>query len=264
MFDKRYFYLVKLQYLGFRFHGWQKQPNLLTVERMVQRTLKFILERNNFKILPAGRTDAKVSVNQTYMSLFVDDEPLKLEGFLDLFNENLPQDIRVLSIVPTEKDLNIIQHPKVKEYLYLFSFGSKNHPFSAPFMIHFRGALNIELMTEAAQLFEGEHDFRNFAYKANENTQTVLTVDHCGLERNTEFTANFFPDESFLLRVRGAGFKRHQIRLMMGALVDVGRGDLHLDDFKRAIAADPKIKLDHIAQASGLILNRVNLLDGNQ
>ena len=69
----RYYYLIKLQYLGFRFHGWQKQPDVITVERMVERTVAFVLGRKNFKLLASGRTDAKVSVNQTYVELFVDE-----------------------------------------------------------------------------------------------------------------------------------------------------------------------------------------------
>ena len=51
MFRKRFYYLLKIQYLGFRYHGWQKQPKLLTVERMLQRTLQFVLQRNTFKLL---------------------------------------------------------------------------------------------------------------------------------------------------------------------------------------------------------------------
>ena len=61
MFKKTFYYLIKIQYLGYRFHGWQKQPNLKTVELMLQRTLKYVLQEQKFKILGAGRTDAMVS-----------------------------------------------------------------------------------------------------------------------------------------------------------------------------------------------------------
>jgi len=56
MFDKRFYYLLKIQYLGFRYHGWQKQPDVLTVERMVERTFSYVLNRKNFKLLASGRT----------------------------------------------------------------------------------------------------------------------------------------------------------------------------------------------------------------
>src|SRR5699024_11644503 len=94
----RYYYLIKLQYLGFRYHGWQKQPGLKTVERMVERTIAFVLQRKNFKVLAAGRTDAQVSVQQTCVELFVEDSPLDPESFFPLLNQNLPQDIRALEL----------------------------------------------------------------------------------------------------------------------------------------------------------------------
>src|SRR5699024_7740610 len=117
----RYYYLIKIQYLGFRYHGWQKQPQLKTVERMVEKTTNYVLKTlleidSRFKILASGRTDAMVSVNQTFIELFFEDVPLDLDEFLPLFNRNLPQDIRALEITETHADFNIIQHPQEKEY----------------------------------------------------------------------------------------------------------------------------------------------------
>ena len=103
MFEKRFYYRLKVQYLGFRYHGWQKQPDVLTVERMMERTFNYVLEHKNFKLLAAGRTDAKVSVNETFVQLFLKDAPLPEEGFLELLNANLPQDIRVLAIDEVDK-----------------------------------------------------------------------------------------------------------------------------------------------------------------
>ena len=77
MFIKKYFYLFKIQYLGYRFHGWQKQPNLKTVHLMVDRTLKFILQEQKFKTLGAGRTDAMVSANEAAFELFLYDKPIE-------------------------------------------------------------------------------------------------------------------------------------------------------------------------------------------
>src|SRR5690625_624728 len=141
MQPKRFYYLIKLQYLGFRYHGWQKQPQLKTVERMVERTTNYVLRslldiENRFKLLACGRTDAMVSAHQTYVELFLEETPLDLEEFFPLFNRNLPQDIRALAITETDAKFNIIQHPQEKEYLYFFSFGQKHHPFCAPFMVN--------------------------------------------------------------------------------------------------------------------------------
>ena len=63
----RFFYLMEIQYLGFRYHGWQKQPNVITVQEMITKTLNWVLPETASKVLASGRTDAKVSVNQTYI-----------------------------------------------------------------------------------------------------------------------------------------------------------------------------------------------------
>ncbi|MBW4971040.1 tRNA pseudouridine(38-40) synthase TruA [Croceibacter atlanticus] len=255
----RYYYIIQLQYLGFRFHGWQKQPDVNTVERMVERTLAYVLGHKKFKLLASGRTDAKVSVNNTFVELFIDDKPLEVDSFFKDFNVNLPQDIKALSIKETDANFNIIQHPKLKEYIYLFTYGEKMHPFCAPYMVCYNKPLNIELMQEAAALFQGEHDFKNYTYKPTEDTQTIGVIDACELSENTVYTANFFPEKSYMLKVVGQGFKRHQIRLMMGALFDLGSGEFDMQFFKKTLTSTEFIKLTHIAQASGLILQSVTL-----
>jgi tRNA pseudouridine38-40 synthase len=256
---KRFYYLIQLQYLGFRYHGWQKQPNVLTVEHMLHKTLNYILEDQRFKVLAAGRTDAMVSANQTYIELFIYEDKLDLETFLEQFNKNLPQDIRALSIEETTADFNIIQHPKIKEYFYFFCVKEKMHPFCAPFMVNLQEDLDIELMKLGAKLFEGDHDFYSFTFRPNPETKTEGNIEHCELTENDIYTANFFPNQSFVLKVVGEGFKRQQIRLMMGALIDLGRHKMNLKELEKTIDGSHKIKLEHIAQASGLILNKVSL-----
>lgn len=255
---KRYFYIIDLQYLGFRYHGWQKQPDVNTLQRMVERTLNYVLEDKKFKILASGRTDAKVSANQTAFELFIENSPLDLEVFFPVFNQNLPQDIRALKIEETDKSFNIIQHSKCKEYLYLFSFGEKFHPFCAPFMYNVAERLDIELMAKAAKLFEGKHNFRSYCHRPKPETVLQGEIICCEIVENTVYTANFFPEKSYLLRVKGKGFKRNQIRLMMGVFLDLGKGKITLDFIKTTL--DPEadeIVLEHIAPGSGLILNKV-------
>ncbi|AZQ43560.1 tRNA pseudouridine synthase A [Nonlabens ponticola] len=260
-FNQRHYYIIKLQYLGFRFHGWQKQPNLPTVERMVQRTLRFVFDHSNFKILAAGRTDARVSVNETAIELFLDDEPIAdLEEFIQEFNLNLPSDIRALGIQETTADFNIIQAAKLKEYIYLFSHGEKFHPFCASLMVYMKSQLDIELMKTAAQMFIGEKDFWSYTYKPKAETITTSVVDSCYIEENHLFTASFFPEKSFCFRVSGKGFKRHQVRLMMGALFDLGMGKLTLKKFEKTLDGSNKIHLSHIAPSSGLILYKTDLI----
>lgn len=254
---KRYYYLITIQYLGYRFHGWQKQPNLKTVHLMIDRTLKYILKQRIFKSLGAGRTDAMVSANEAAFELFLSEPLLDPEKFMDEFNLNLPQDIRALNIEEVDEQFNIIQSSKSKEYLYLFSQGTKNHPFCAPILATILEPLDVEIMKQGAILFEGTHNFRSYCYKATNNGLYNRTVELCELVENREYTANFFPEKTYLLRIQGKGFMRNQIRLIMGVLIKLGRGEVTLDYIKNSLKPGSKEHMDYIAPASGLILNRI-------
>ncbi|WP_282135871.1 tRNA pseudouridine synthase A [Seonamhaeicola maritimus] len=254
---KKYFYVINIQYLGYRFHGWQKQPNVKTLHLMVDRTLNFILEGKRFKSLCAGRTDAMVSAENAAFELFLHHEIEDLDAFLELFNYNLPQDIRALNIREVNEKFNIINHSKTKEYLYLFTYGEKCHPFCAPIMTTILDDLDIEVMKEGAKLFEGEHHFKSYCYKPSETGIYNRKIDLCELVENTIYTANYFPKKSFVLRVQGKGFMRNQIRLMMGTLIDLGKGKIALNDIEHSLKPDVFVKMDYIAPASGLILNSI-------
>lgn len=255
----RFYYLFKIQYLGYRLHGWQRQPNFKTVEGLIKKTLKFVLPGEKIKILGSSRTDAMVSANEAAFELFLYENPLNdMESFLELFNRNLPPDIRALEIKKVDKTFNIIQHPKRKEYHYLFSFGSKNHPFCAPLMINIQDELDIEIMKQGAKLFEGTHYFGNYCVNPTSGTRIERTINSCLILENKIYTANFFPRKSFVLKVEGAGFLRYQIRLMMGALIQLGKGELTLGNIETSLIQGNEMQMYYIAPASGLILNKID------
>ncbi|WP_157206525.1 tRNA pseudouridine synthase A [Mariniflexile maritimum] len=252
-----YFYLITIQYLGYRFHGWQKQPDVKTLHLMVDKTLKFILEGKPFKTLSSGRTDAMVSAECAAFELFLPEPINDTLAFMKLFNHNLPQDIRALAIKEVDAKFNIINHSKIKEYWYVFTFGEKCHPFCAPIMTTFLDDLDIELMKQGAKLFEGAHYFKSYCFKPTENGLYNREIITCELVENTHYTANYFPEKSYILKVKGKGFMRNQIRLMMGTLVDLGKGKLTMATIKQSLEQDCFIKLEYIAPASGLILHNI-------
>jgi tRNA pseudouridine38-40 synthase len=226
---------------------------------MIDRTLKYILGDTRFKTLGAGRTDAMVSANEAALELFIYNKPLNdFDEFLELFNENLPQDIRALDIKEVDKDFNIIQDSKVKEYHYVFSQGQKNHPFCAPILTTILEPLDVDLMKKGAELFEGTHNFKPYCYKATDKGEYQRTIDYCKIVNNTIYTANFFPEESHVFVIRGKGFMRNQIRLMMGCLIKLGRGEVTLEYIKETLSDETTEVMDYIAPASGLILHRLD------
>ena len=255
---RRFYYLINLQYLGFRYSGWQKQPGQKTIEQMLLKTLRFIHAEADFKILGAGRTDAKVSALDAAFELFLDVPIDDLKQFQILFNKNLPPDIRITSISETNAQFNIIQNSKEKEYVYLFSHGEKNHPFAAPFIANIIDVLDIDIMKKACKLFEGEHNFSSYTARLQENTQFIRTIASCEIRPNEILQANFFPKKSFALHVNGKGFMRYQIRMMMGALIQLGRGELKLLDIEESLKENSSIQLTFVAPGSGLLLNQLH------
>jgi len=251
-----YFYLIHLQYLGFRYHGWLKQPGLKTIESMVEKTALFVLGHSDFKLLGTSRTDAKVSAHHSVFELFV-HTPLDVKKLHHDFNRNLPNDIRVLHVEETDREFNIIQAPKTKEYLYLFSFGEKCHPFCASLLFSFMEDLDIEVMKKGALLFEGTHNFRQYCTKPGLNALFERKIETSKIEENTEISASFFPEKTYCYRVISRGFMRNQVRLMMGQLLLLGKGDITLEDIRMSLRGDNCHPLKTIAPASGLILNKI-------
>jgi len=253
-------YVITIQFLGFRFHGWQKQKNEKTIHQMVDKTLTFVFGHSNFKTVGAGRTDSKVSANTYMLQLFI-DESIEKNPFLETFNSNLPNDIKGLSIKEVAVTFNIIQAKKEKEYVYFFSFGEKNHPFAAPLIMGLEEDLNIELMKMGAQLFEGEHYFHKYCTQPSEHTIFYRRISSCVVEENTLYTASFFPKQSYVLRVKGEGFLRYQIRLMMGVLLELGKGKADLNYIRTSLKKhNDREPLRTIAPSSGLQLYSIDFI----
>ncbi len=253
---KKYYYLIHIQYLGYRYHGWLKQPELKTVEFMIEKTARFVLGHACFKILGTSRTDAKVSANHSAFELFVND-PLDTDQLLMDFNRNLPNDIKVIKIEEKNKTFNIINAPRIKEYIYLFSFGEKCHPFSASLISSFQYDLDLELMKKGALLFEGKHNFIKYCTKPKPGTLFEREILVSKIEKNTIFKANFFPAESYGYHIHSKGFLRYQVRLIMGQLLSLGRGEIGLNDIKESLEGKDNKPLRHIAPSSGLVLNKI-------
>ena len=256
----KHIYIIWLQYLGFRYSGWQRQPGQKTVEGMIRKTLKFIRPEEQFKVLGASRTDAKVSALKTALQLISQNRPIEdEEKFINDLNRNLPSDIRILGMEEAGEGINIIKNASDKEYHYLFSFGAKNHPYCAPFMANFLEDLDLPLMKQGASLFEGEHHFHNFTARLQPGTTTLRRISHCRITENKEIQASFFPDNSYLLTVKGDGFMRYQIRMIMGALVLLGKGEVEPEFLSKALQQDQKLNIPFIAPASGLYLKDLEL-----
>jgi len=258
VFQKNYFYLVHIQYLGFRLHGWAKQPGLKTVHSLIDKTMRFALGHTNFKTMGTSRTDAMVSANHSAFELFLNTELDDLDAFLEVFNKNLPSDIRALRVQEVDETFNIIKTAKTKHYEYLFAYGKKAHPMSAAVMSFIQSDLDIALMQKGAEMFLGKHNFGTFVTKPKEQTQFEREILISEIIPNSKYTANFFPEVSYIYRISSRGFMRNQVRLMMGQLILLGQNEITLADLERMLEKRQEHPLMTIAPASGLVLERID------
>ncbi len=250
------FYLVRIDFLGFRYHGWQKQPKYRSVQGMIDKTMLFILGHEDYKTLGCGRTDAKVSADDFAFELFLKDA-IDIEQFLIELNNNLPSDIRAKKIVKIDNEFNIIKNSRYKEYHYYFSSGETSHPFNAPLIRDFGSALNIELMKKAAVVFLGKHNFKRYTSKPSANTVFDREILYAEIVRNDRIKGSFLPKDSYIFKVKSKGFLRYQVRLMVGALINVGRGEWDLVTLLESLDNFEGAQVKHIAPSSGLVLHKV-------
>lgn len=259
---KNFSYLIHLQFLGFRFHGWQKQKELKTVQYMLNQTLNTVIGPETYKTLGASRTDSMVSAEHHLVHLMSDNE-IDLQTFIKDMNNNLPQDIRMIDVEVVPKKFQVINSPKLKEYHYSFSFGAKTHPFCAPFLTNIIDELDLELMKRGAKIFEGEHNFIQYCFRGNGKKTYVRKINSCSIEINRFLTGSFFPETTYVLKVIGEGFLRNQIRIIMGTLFNLGLGKVSLEDIEKSLATDntETYPIGFIAPASGLILHNLAFID---
>lgn len=224
---------------------------------MLDRTIQFILGHDHFKTLGASRTDAMVSAMKSACKISLNEE-VDCSEFFEKLNQNLPADIKALELTPSEESFQVIGHAKTKTYYYLFSNEDRAWPFAAPYMCNIPEPLDIDLMREGAKLFKGSHCFAGYCYKPSPQKVFQRNVLFSEIAENKLLTANFFPPSSFLYTVKGQGFMRHQIRLMMGALFRLGRKEIGLEDIKASLKPEARESIGFVAPASGLILGELS------
>jgi tRNA pseudouridine38-40 synthase len=197
-----------------------------------------------------------VSCNRGAFQLFC-ESPLEIVPVLEKMNKILPDDIRLTDAEPVPADFNIIHGLAYKEYSYNFCFGDKYHPFAASNMVFFSDQLAIGAMKEAAAEFIGVHDFRRYCSQDKITDDYIREIIFTELVPHPLSGLEPVPVESYRFKVAGNGFLRYQIRIMMAALVEVGRGNLSVQKLKDSLLADEKSPIYPPAPAHGLILENI-------
>lgn len=240
---------LTLAYDGTDFHGWQIQPGLPTVQATMEAVLSQI-EGRTVSVVASGRTDAGVHALAQVAAVTLEN-PIPTANLRKAMNRLLPQSIRVSKVDEATLDFHPRFQATAKLYEYRIFRGEVCPPFERRYVHHYPYPLDIGRLGDAAPLFEGEHDFTAFAASDEK--------DRLGLSKvRTIFSSRVeLLDERLDYRVRGSGFLKHMVRNMVGALIEVGKGNLAPNDLRDWIELKREGRAGPTAPARGLFLARV-------
>lgn len=240
--------LLIMEYDGSRYHGFQWQDGLPSIQGEVEKALTKLTGEKR-RVMSASRTDAGVHAKGQVVS-FRTGSALSTHSFVGGLNYYLPADIAVKAAYRVDENFNVRREAVSREYSYYILNSPTRSPIRKGFAYLVAGPLDIEAMSQACQALVGEHDFASFAGRNGTSVKsTVRRVFRAEVARDGELVIFNIAANSFLL---------HQVRNTVGALIRVGLGKMNLDEFHSILEAREPALAGPTAPACGLCLDRVN------
>ncbi len=240
---KRYF--LELSYDGTKYHGWQAQPNAVTVQEMLDKALSTIL-RQSIETVGCGRTDAGVHASQFFAHF---DGPADLEhksSFLTGLNALLPFDIAISKVHAVENDAHARFDATKRSYQYHVHF-NKN-PFKHGYSWLLRDIPDVSAMNAAAAIIMEYTDFSCFS-KSN----TQVFTNNCKITNAQWSTTN----EGLVFHISADRFLRNMVRAIVGTLLLAGNNTLNESQLRDIIESKNRSKAGTSVPACGLYLTEI-------
>lgn len=239
-------YALLIEYNGKDFAGWQVQPSLRTVQGEIERALKVIFKRD-IKVIGAGRTDAGVHATGQVAAFDIEDRIEKKRLLLSL-NGLLPPDISIISVAEVDDSFHPRYSAKTKIYEYRLLIRSGRPSLFRDTLYHYHYALNFDEIQKGIDFLNTITDFSTFKAADNECKGDIRMVRISFREVEPSF---------YVFTFEGRAFYKNMIRIIMGTLLRLGRGDIDIDEFIRIAKSGDRREAFETAPACGLILRRV-------
>ncbi|NQV36340.1 MAG: tRNA pseudouridine(38-40) synthase TruA [Phycisphaeraceae bacterium] len=240
---------LTIAYDGTEYHGWQIQPGLKTVQSTLCDAVSKVCQTSTH-VQGSGRTDAGVHA-QGQVGVFKTCHHQAMETLPLAINQHLPRDIVVRQAEEVAPDFDVIRHVTQKHYQYTLHLSSVPDVRTARFSWLYPGQLECHAMRQAAQYLVGEHDFRSFACTVEPDQNTVRTIHACDIHLSEQNT------DTLVIDVKGHGFMHHMVRIMVGTLVDIGKGHWPASHMPNILAARNRKAAGYLAPPEGLCLMAV-------
>ena len=232
---------MEFSYNGKAYHGWQNQPNAISVQEVLEKALSTILQ-DDISIVGAGRTDAGVHTSQMFAHFDFEDNFEPTDSIYKL-NSYLPKDIAIHDIFKTTSEAHARFDAMSRTYHYKIST-SKN-VFEYDFMYQVLQPLNIDAMNKACEILLEYKDFQCFS-KSNTDVKTY----YCDVKEAFWSKKN----DQLLFTITANRFLRNMVRAIVGTMVNIGLGKIDPNDLHDIIASKNRSEAGFSVPAHGLYL----------
>lgn len=237
---------VTMAFRGTRYHGFQRQPNALTVQEVVEDALSKLLNEP-VVIQGCSRTDTGVHA-QEFCFTMQTEKQLPARNFIRGACGYLPEDISIYAVEEMPPEFHARFSCQAKQYMYRIHNSESKNPFTTDLELHYRRKLDVALLQEAAQHFIGTHDFAALCTGCIEKKNTIRTIYDITIEKQ---------GNTVILLVKGNGFLYNMVRILVGTLLSVNEGRIALSELNEILASRDRLRAGITAQAHGLSLYRV-------
>ena len=238
--------LLKIAYLGTAYHGWQVQPNGVTVQQRMQDAIESVY-KDRLALTGCSRTDAGVHANEFYCH-YDTEKIIPENGIVSALNSALPQDIVVLEASYVDEDFHARYSAKGKNYVYKILNTKTSSPFESDRCWHISRKLDLERINEFLSALVGKNDFEAFSSSGRTVTDTVRTITQCSAQRMGDY---------IIISVSADGFLYNMVRITVGTAVDVSDGKIEPCQARSIIDSRDRSLAGITAPPQGLYLNKV-------
>lgn len=240
---------IKVAYDGTAYHGWQIQKNGDTIEAQLNRHLSKLLGEK-IQVIGASRTDSGVHA-LCNIAVFDTNTRMPAGKISYAMNQRLPEDIRIQESVQVADDFHPRKCKSIKTYEYKIWRGEFPMPTQRLYSHFMYTPVNVELMREAAAYLEGKHDFKSFCSMDSQAESTVRTI----------YKIELIEDGNMLkIRISGSGFLYNMVRIIVGTLIEFGRGKYPTEKMPEILEACDRQQAGPTMPAKGLTLVQYDFL----
>jgi tRNA pseudouridine38-40 synthase len=240
-----------IQYSGTHLYGWQKQPAGRTVQGEIERAIAKVLDRS-VQIYGAGRTDSGVHA-AAQVAHFDNPSVIPATSWAAVLNMRLPDDILIRASAPVADDWHARFSAAYRRYRYTIYTAPQPNLFVRPYSWHYyQEPLAIERMQAAVAPMLGNHHLAAFHRTDSGRSHSWVDIQDISCDRDEHFVR---------IEIQANGFLYGMVRLLVGLLVQVGNGDLSVDEFTKIWQTEQRSQVRHSAPAKGLCLLRVGYPD---